>query len=109
MSEPDGLMLHPDRVKDTAGVIATIANSIVDELGRAAHVPPPTPEDFGNLNEDAANGQLHAQFSGDALVDAQGHAERLAGLAHLLEKYSDAVVNNDQVNRARIAALHRHR
>lgn len=109
MSEPDGVMLHPDKVKDTAGVIATIASSIIDELGRAAHVPPPTPEDFGNLNEDAASGQLHAQFAGDALIETREHAERLATLTELLAKYSDAVVNADQAHRARIAALHRPR
>jgi hypothetical protein len=109
MSDPNGVMLHPDKVKEAAGVMATIARDIVDELSRAVDVPPPTPADFGNLNEDAANGQLHAQFSGDALADAREHAERLATLTELLTKYSDAVVNNDQMNRARIAALHRHR
>ena len=109
MPGPDGVMLRPDRVKAMAGDIEGMSRGIIDELSRAAHSPAPTIGDFGNLNEDAANGQLHAQFGADALAKAREHAERLADVAQLLAKYSDAVVNTDQANRARIAALHRHR
>lgn len=107
MSGPaDGVMLHPDKVGELAGAIEAIARDITDELNRAGYAPALTLEDFGNLNDDAANGQLHLQFGADASARAGQHAERLAGVAQLLGKYSQAVANTDLANRARIAALH---
>ena len=109
MSGTDGVMLHPDRVKATAGDIEGNAHGILDELNRAEHVPAPTLRDFGKLNEDIANGRRDEEFSANALAEVREHAELLAGVSELLAKYSDAVVNTDQAHRARIAALHRPR